>query len=181
MAKDPMLDKVFLKELFNQKKRYIYANVTTYDIEEKPVETIEGRVTQGSVSLDGRSSVRRSCSLSIISAPDLQLQDELNWALNTKIKVEIGLENFINQDYDDVIWFNMGFYCISGFSFAKSTSGCTISLQGKDKMCLINGDLSGEIYAAVDFGTEYLIDKATGKTTPRQIPIEDIVRESVYE
>lgn len=181
MAKDPMLDKVFLKELFNQKKRYIYAKVTTYDNDENPIESIEGRVTQGSINLDGRSSVRRSCSLTIISSLDLRLEDELNWTLNTKIKVEIGMQNFVDETYDDIIWFNMGFYCISNFSFVKNTSGCTVSLQGKDKMCLLNGDLGGEIYAAVDFGTEYIIDKTTGAVTPRQIPIEDIIREAVYE
>ena len=132
MAKDPMLDKVFLKELFNQKKRYIYAKVTTYDNDENPIESIEGRVTQGSINLDGKSSVRRSCSLTIMSSLDLRLEDELNWTLNTKIKVEIGMQNFINETYDDIIWFNMGFYCISNFSFVKNTSGCTVSLQGKD-------------------------------------------------
>ena len=181
VKKDPMLNIDFLKKLFEQKKINKYARVTSLSIEEYPIETIEGRVTQGSVNLDGSSSARRSCSLSMVSDPTLRLEDELNWALNTKIRIEIGLENFVDADYDPVIWFNMGLYCITSFSFSKSTSGCTISLQAKDKMCLINGDIGGEIYAAVDFGTEYIVDKPTGKTTIRHIPIEDIIRESVNE
>ena len=43
---------------------------------------------------------------------------------------------------------------VSGFNTSISTNNCTISLSGKDKMCLLNGDLGGQLYASIDFGTE---------------------------
>jgi len=36
-------------------------------------------------------------------------------------------------------------------SLSHSISGVTISMQLKDKMCLLNGDLGGSIHSSVDF------------------------------
>ena len=36
-------------------------------------------------------------------------------------------------------------------SLSHSASGCTISMQLKDKMCLLNGDLGGKIHSSVNF------------------------------
>ena len=36
-------------------------------------------------------------------------------------------------------------------SIAHGTDGVTISMQLKDKMCLLNGDVAGKIHSGVDF------------------------------
>jgi metal-sulfur cluster biosynthetic enzyme len=36
-------------------------------------------------------------------------------------------------------------------SIAHSNTGVQISMNLKDKMCLLNGDLGGEIHSAVEF------------------------------
>jgi hypothetical protein len=57
------------------------------------------------------------------------------WGLDTKFKLEVGLENNIDSSYPNIIWFNQGIYVITSFSSALSTNGYNISLSGKDKMC----------------------------------------------
>ena len=92
-----------------------------------------------------------------------------------------GLKNTIDPQYPDIIWFKLGTYIITNFSYSYSTAGMNISISGKDKMCLINGDVSGAIYASVDFGTREEVDATTGEKILVDINIEDIIREAVHE
>ena len=62
-----LLDKDFLKELDNYNSREIYARITALTVNELPIESIEGRVTGGSINIDGASVVRRTCSLSLVA------------------------------------------------------------------------------------------------------------------
>ena len=59
--------KDFLLELDRYRNKTIYARITSLRMDESPREGIEGRVTQGSVNLDGASTLRRSCSLTIVA------------------------------------------------------------------------------------------------------------------
>jgi hypothetical protein len=97
-------NKEFLQELDKTKHKTIYAKIIALNMEESPIECIEGRVTQGSINLDGASAVRRSCSLTII-ADQFDYSDYL-WGMNTKFKLEIGLQNNINPNFPEIIWFN---------------------------------------------------------------------------
>ena len=47
-----LLDKDFLKELDNYNSREIYARITALTVNELPIESIEGRVTGGSINID---------------------------------------------------------------------------------------------------------------------------------
>jgi hypothetical protein len=62
-----LYDKEFLKQLDNLKNKTIFARITALTFQEHPIETIEGRVTQGSINIDGSSAVRRTCSLTIVA------------------------------------------------------------------------------------------------------------------
>ena len=100
---NPFLDADFLKELCEQRERTVYARIVALNMQEEPMEEISGRVTQGSINIDGTSSVRRSFSLSMI-ANDININDYY-WGLKAKIKIDIGLENRVDDRYDDIIWF----------------------------------------------------------------------------
>lgn len=154
-----LLDEEFLATLSEQKDRELYARITALDINELPIDSIEGRVTTGSINLDGTSTVRRTCSLTMTSEVDI---NEYYWGIKTKFKLDIGLRNKLQGQYapndfniyPDVVWFPQGIYIISSFNTSITTNSCTISLQGKDKMCLLNGELGGQLFASIDFGTE---------------------------
>jgi hypothetical protein len=55
----------FLKQLDEHRTKVVYARIIALSLDETPIEAIEGRVTQGSVNIDGDSAVRRTCSLTI--------------------------------------------------------------------------------------------------------------------
>jgi len=55
------------------------------------MQEITGRITSGSINVDGASAVRRTCSLSLV-ANDVDINN-FYWSLNTKFRVEVGLEN----------------------------------------------------------------------------------------
>lgn len=153
-----LLDEEFLSALTEQKEREIYARIASLDINENPIEYIEGKVTGGSINIDGDSAVRRTCSLTMISE-DIDI-NEYYWGIRTKFKLEIGLKNNLgshwanNALYPDIVWFPQGTFIVAGFNTSLSTTNCTISITGKDKMCMLNGELGGQLFASIDFGQD---------------------------
>lgn len=176
--KDPMLDEEFLKELDLYPHKFTWAKIIALNWEEYPMQEITGRITSGSINVDGASAVRRTCSLSLV-ANDVDINN-FYWSLNTKFRVEVGLENWINSDYPDIIWFNQGMFIISSFNCSVGVNNYSISISGKDKMVLLNGDVGGVIPASWDFGTE---DETLedGTIQNNLIPIKDIILQGVHE
>ena len=176
-----MYDKRFLQQLMENKMRTLYARIISLNFDEQPMEQIEGRVTSGSVNIDGNSAVRRTCSLSLISETPLT---DYFWTLNTKFKLAIGVENNIDSKYPNIIWFEQGMYLITSFSSNLSANAYTVSISGKDKMCLLNGEVGGQFPFSVDFG---VLEQGVGKDeqgneiyTKIRYHIKDIIREAVH-
>lgn len=148
-------DKNFLKQVDLMKIRIHKVKVTVLNWEEEPVESIEGVATSGSINVDGKSSVRRTANFSMIADGVINNVENVDnlIALNKKVSVEVGLKNFVdNPKYNqyETLWFPQGIYVICGVSINHdASSAVSISLQLKDKMCLLNGDVSGVIPAAV--------------------------------
>ena len=155
-------DSSFLKSFDKLKVKEQYVKITILDFLEKPVQAIEGRVLGGSINIDGNSSIRRTCNLSIIASEhenDLTNVDNL-LSLNKKVKVEVGFLNTTNQYKDfDVIWYPLGIYVIINPSISHGSDGVTISLQLKDKMCLLNGECGGVIPASTTFNEYETVDE----------------------
>ena len=105
---NPLLDQEFLLKLDSQSIKNIFARITTLNWDESPIERIEGKIQTGSVSIDGNSSMRRTCSLTmIVTDPSDVIMD---WALDTKFKLDIGVLNEIDERYDPIIWFQQGIF-----------------------------------------------------------------------
>lgn len=148
--KNPLQDKEFLYNLNQDRHKEIYAKIISLSFDEKPLEQIEGRVTSGSINIDGTSTVRRTCNLTLI-AKDVNITD-FYWGVSNKFTLEIGLKNNINKEYPNIIWFKQGIYVITSFNSSLTNSNYTISINGKDKMCLLNGEIGGSLPSSIDFG-----------------------------
>ena len=98
--RNPLLDPDFLERLDSQHEHEVYAKIIALDFEEHPTEEITGKVTQGSVNIDGTSAIRRSCSVSLV-AQDVNI-NEYYWGLNTKFELKVGLRNYIDPRYEDI-------------------------------------------------------------------------------
>jgi hypothetical protein len=81
----------------------LYAKIVDLNVYEDPIEEIQGKVTGGSINVDGNSAVRRSCSLQLF-AYDIKLTDYY-WGVKTKFNLSIGLKNLIDNNYPEIIWF----------------------------------------------------------------------------
>lgn len=145
-----MLDKDFLYSLDQYKHKEIYAKIISLSFDEQPLEQIEGKITGGSINVDGNSTIRRSCNLSLV-AQDVNITN-FYWGISNKFQLEIGVKNFINSKYPEIIWFKQGKFIITSFNSALTNNNYTISISGKDKMCLLNGDLGGNLPMSIDFG-----------------------------
>ena len=177
-----LTDASFLKEIDLLKTKEQYVRITILTFAEKPIADIEGNVTAGSINIDGSSSMRRTCNITFVPTQDqiIDYKDINNLlSINKKVKVEIGITNTTKKyPTEPVIWFPQGIYVICGMSISKSTNGFSISLQLKDKMCLLNGECGGVIPASTQFD-EYSTIDANGKYVVQKPTIYQIIQEVV--
>lgn len=177
-----LTDASFLKEIDLLKTKEQYVRITILTFAEKPIADIEGNVTAGSINIDGSSSMRRTCNITFVPTQDqiIDYKDINNLlSINKKVKVEIGITNTTKKyPTEHVIWFPQGIYVICGMSISKSTNGFSISLQLKDKMCLLNGECGGVIPASTQFD-EYSTIDANGKYVVQKPTIYQIIQEVV--
>ena len=181
-------DKQFLKQLDLYKEKEKYVKIIALGNNEYPREEIIGRATGGSINVDGTSAVRRSCSLSLVALETDTMVTDIYWCYDNKFKLEIGVKNNINKNYPEIIWFNMGVYIITSFNINKSTSNLNISISGKDKMCRLNGDISGNIAMSTDFSTVDKLSRIVQDngnveviTVNEKLPIKNIIENAVVE
>lgn len=178
MTKYPLLDNVFLKRLSLRKSKEIFAKIISLDFNENPMEEIAGKISNGNISINGQSSARRTCSITLVTK-DVLLHDYY-WGLNTKFKLFIGLKNDFEPEYEDIIWFPYGIFIITSFNTSESTNSYSISIQGADKISMLNGTLGGTITSlSADFAKLNKFD-ALGNLTVEELLIKDIIKEVVH-
>lgn len=174
-------DKKFLKEFDLEKLKEQDVRITVLNFDEKPISQIEGRTTGGNLSIDGSSSLRRSGNLNLFALnEENDLSDISNiLSIRRKIKIEIGFLNTTEyyKSYEK-IWFPMGIFVITGISFSHSLVGVDISMQIKDKMCLLNGDCGGVLPASITFHEIESVD-VKGNTIIERPTIFQIIQELV--
>ena len=197
-------DKRFLQQLDKLHIKQQFVKITVLNWKEEPLKQIQGIAISGSVNLDGSSSMRRTATLSLFAEEkenNLANVDNL-FSINKKCFLELGIvntvpnynkktkdefgnviNNVINyQDiYGRVIWFPLGLYVMFNPSIAHSMQGVTISMQLKDKMCLLNGDLGGQIHSAIEFSNQdQIVDQNTGLSVEKKPTlIYNIIKELV--
>lgn len=179
--RNPLNDLDFLRKLDLERNKATYAKIILLTNDELPMYEIQGKITAGSVNIDGASAVRRTCSLTMVS-PNVDITNTY-WALKNKFKLEVGVENKIDSTYPEIIWFKQGLYIFTGLNMNVQSNNFTISINGKDKGCLINGEIGGNINASTDFGKleEYqTLDSGEIIRNIVDIPIVDIIRNAVH-
>lgn len=114
--------------------------------------------------------------------------NEFYWGVKTKFKLEVGLKNELTNQYKptesnvypEIVWFLQGVYIVTTFNTSITTNNCTISLSGKDKMCMLNGDLGGQLFASIDFGTEETEVKSMKSVSNLSSVSSDILMTNIY-
>jgi hypothetical protein len=155
-------DSDFLLYFDSLKLKEQYVKIIILNWEEQPIQDLTGRVTSGSISIDGSSTIRRTANLSVfLPNSENNITSTKNLlSINKKVKIEIGFKNTTDRYSNyDMIWFPMGTYVIISNSISHNNSGTTASLQLKDKMCLLNGECGGTLPASVTFNEIETLDE----------------------
>lgn len=172
-------DKNFLKTIDRISLKEEFAKITILNWQERPIEDIQGKVSSGTLNINGNSSLRRTCNLTILidenNSNITSVKNSLS--INKKIKLDIGIKNNTSQYSEyDIIWFPLGTYIISSVSITNTNSQITsASLQLKDKMCLLNGECGGLLPASVTFSSYDTLD-ANGAYQIEQPTIYTIIK-----
>lgn len=164
----------------NQKQ---YVKITLLNWSEEPLKEIEGELSSGTLSKDGSSSVRRTCQLSAtVSRGEYDVEDgEMDFAINKKIFIEIGVKNYTDQ-YSEypILWFPQGVFFISDFAITSSASSTVnISLTLRDKMCGLNGVVGGT-FQSVTILDEVDTQNASGQFVSEKVLVYNIIQEVVH-
>lgn len=181
MKQEYLNDREFLKELDLTTLKTQYIKITVLDWNENPLQDITGKATGGSINIDGSSAIRRTANLSLF-LPDTEnnvTNPNHLLSINKKVSVAIGIDNSTDKytEYER-LWFPMGVYVIIQPSISHATGGTTISLQLKDKMCLLNGECGGTLPASVTFNEIETVD-GDGNTTITYPTMYQIIQEAV--
>ena len=178
-------DLPFLKSLIIQPIQSIYVRFTSLDWNENPLCEIQGLVTSGSMNLNGQSSIRRTCNLTITIPDKVDYQINSQYTIkqligvDNKINLEIGYENTTGQ-YEEysILWFPLGMFVITQSSYSHSLSGLNVSLQLQDKMCLLNGTCGGTLPAEINFSK---VDELSSDGTygTKYLTLYQIIQEAV--
>ena len=196
-------DHKFLQELDKLHIKQQYVKITVLNWQEQPLLEIQGQVINGSVNLDGNSSMRRTASLSVFAEEkdnNLENIDHI-FSINKKCKIELGIVNTVpnliiqekdqegfiinhiidyKERYGKIVWFPLGIYVIFNPSIGHSSTGVQISMNLKDKMCLLNGDLGGQIHSSVQFSYQDEEVDINGMSTEKNpVLIFNIIKELV--
>ena len=182
---DYLNDINFLKELENSPIKNQYVKIIILDFKEQPIREIQGIVQDGgNINVNGSSSLRRTTSFTMFAdatTNNLTNIDNLI-SLNKKIKILIGYENNIQgyEHYGDIIWFKGGTYVVMQASLSNTTTGSTISIQGRDKMVFLNGQVGGIIPSQVILHERQEVMPDGSKSTT-YVKLYQIIRELVSE
>ena len=131
-------DASFLDALTKEKVKTVYTRINLLNKDELPIEKIEGKITTGSINIQGNSAVRRTGSLTFVVKPEEADVTNVNniISINKKVSIFIGVENSINPNYEKIIWFPLGIFVIVQPNISHGVTGTTVSISFKDKMCL---------------------------------------------
>ena len=175
-------DSSFLQELSRHRLLEQYAKIIVLNLNEKPIQEVQGKITGGNINLDGKSAIRRTGNISVyVEERTNDLTDIKHlFSINKKIKIEIGFLNTTSKypEYN-ILWFPLGTFVIMNPSISNSSGGVTISLSLKDKMSLLNGECGGTIPASVVFHEYEELDPTTGSYVIKKPTIVQIIRELV--
>ena len=177
-----MNDMGFLTALDKLRIKSHYAKIVLLSFDEKSIREIQGNITSGNLSVNGSSSVRRTINLTMLADETNSNLENIDneISINKKVRVYVGYKNPLKSyaQYGDIVWFKCGMYVLSSANISRSTSGWTISISGKDKMCLLDGTVGGTFPASVTFHESYIYDNE-GNLTIVNPTIFQIIYEAV--
>ena len=175
-------DKDFLYTIDTLQVAEEYVRVTALTWQDEPIQEIQGLITDGSLTINGESAMRRAVNFTAAFQDNsfTQITDVDNiFSINKRIYLEKGTVNTTNQYTDyPIIWQPLGEYIIINCSVSHDVGNVSVSVQAQDKMCLLNGTCGGIIPASTQLDSYDTLDE-NGDWILTKPVVAQIIREVV--
>ena len=127
----------------HQNIRNTYIRVNLLNFQFLTVDSLEGNLLKGSVSVDANSDMRRTCNIELVvtdSSYNVQAGGKI-W-LDKYIQIYVGIDDIRTGE---ISWTNMGIYLINQPSYSYDAQTHTLSFQGVDLMAKLTGLRNGYV------------------------------------
>lgn len=133
-------------DLVQLKTRNTRIKVDILNFNFQTINSLEGKVIDGSISIDATSDIRRTCSLSLaVERTDNMISPGGELWLDKFIKVYMGIDN--PRDRNNTVWWNMGIFLINNPNTVYNVNTRTVSFEGLDLMAKLTGRRNGQLPA----------------------------------
>lgn len=133
-------------DLIQMKTRSTRIKVEVLNFNFQTINSLEGRVTEGSISVDATSDIRRTCSLTLTveKAKNMISPSGELW-LDKFIRIYEGIDNPRNNN--ETVWWNMGIFLINNPNTVYNSITETVTFEGLDLMSKLTGRRNGQLPA----------------------------------
>lgn len=131
------------------------------------VNSLEGKVTDGSISIDATSDIRRTCNITLVveNSENILTPGGQVW-LDKFIKVYVGTDNPRNGN--ETVWNNMGLFLINNPESVYNATTNTITFEGLDLMAKLTGRRNGQLPAVTT-------------VVPAESKVADVVKQTITQ
>lgn len=124
-----------------QRYRKILIKINLLNFNFQVVDSIEGNLTTGNITINANSDIRRSCNITmVVKNNTFQISAGGQIWLDKYIQIYYGIVNNINNE---VVWTNMGIFLINNPNHVYDSVNNTITFQGVDLMAKLTGIRNG--------------------------------------
>lgn len=154
-------------DLVQMKVRNLRIKVDVLNFNFQTINSLQGYVTDGSISIDATSDIRRTCSLTlVVEKSDKMISPEGELWLDKFIKIYEGIDNPRNNG--ETVWWNMGIFLINNPNTVYNVNTKTVSFEGLDLMAKLTGRRNGQL-------------PAVSTVVPAESKIADVVKQTITQ
>lgn len=133
-------------DLVQMKVRNTRIKVDVLNFNFQTVNSLEGCVIDGSISVYATSDIRRTCNLTLaIERSDKMISPGGELWLDKFIRIYEGIDN--PRDNGNTVWWNMGIFLINNPNTVYNVNTRTVSFEGLDLMAKLTGRRNGQLPA----------------------------------
>lgn len=120
-----------------------FIKIYILDFDYNILDSVEGNVVDGQITIDATSEIRRTCSVKFaVTNNSFDVQPGGEIFLDKLFQIYIGVTEFQTQE---IVWTNMGIYLINSPTYSYDAITHTISFEGVDLMARLTGLRNGYI------------------------------------
>ena len=150
------------KKLITQKILELRFKLEIYDENNHVLDTLEGGIVGGSLSINAESDVRRTFNVDIIPNRQFDIrikENNLIW-INRKVKLYIGINDKLRNEY---IWYPQGVYVFTNTSITYDVTTNQVSVSCSDMVSKLDGTKNGQLGQQIIKFPAYEEDETTGE------------------